>query len=101
MVFVLDLSNYGEASQKYLLYTIHLIREFVNRSVKDKKNAKMMLLAFDDGLQLFRIKTEVQRLVYWDDGAASQVEPPFHSEQLGLISECKDNLLQILDVLEE
>ncbi len=60
-----------------------------------------MLLAFDDGLQLFHIKTEVQRLIYWDDGSASQVEPPFHHEQLGVISECKDNVLQILEVLEE
>lgn len=59
-----------------------------------------MLLAFDDGLQLFHIKTEVQRFLFWDDEASSTTEYPFNHEQIGIISECKDNLLEILDALE-
>lgn len=55
-VFILDMSNYSEWSVKFLLYTIHAIREFVNHAIREKKNVKIMLLAFDDGIQLFNIK---------------------------------------------
>lgn len=56
IVFVLDLSNYGELSQKFLLYSIRAIKQFINHAVGEKKNIKVMLVAFDDGLQLFHIK---------------------------------------------
>lgn len=57
--FVLDLSNYGEFSQKFLLYSIHAIRQFINQALREKKNIKVMLMAFDDGLQIFKIKNEI------------------------------------------
>lgn len=53
---MLDLSDYGELSQKYSLYCIRAIKHLINQTVKEKRNFKMMLVGFDDGLQLFHIK---------------------------------------------
>lgn len=50
MVFLLDLSNYGHESKEYLLYAIHVIREFVRCSVLNNVPIRIVLLGFDSGI---------------------------------------------------
>lgn len=54
-----------------------------------------MLLGFDDGIQIFNIKDEVQRLVFWDDENQSN-DLPFSYEQIASVQEAKKKILMIL-----
>lgn len=80
------------------MYSIHAIKNFVNRAVEEKKNIKIMLLGFDDGIQIFNIKDDVQRLVFWDDESQSN-DLPFSYEQIATIQEAKNKILMILETL--
>lgn len=54
-----------------------------------------MLLGFDDGIQIFNIKDDVQRLLFWDDESQSN-DLPFSYEQIASVQEAKEKILMIL-----
>lgn len=40
-------------------------------------------------------------MVFWDDASNVNTQYPFSHEQVGIVSDCKENLLTILEALEE
>ena len=55
-MFVLDLSLHGEQSKEYLLYCMHLIRDFVNKLNQNAIAMNILLLGFDTAVHRFTLR---------------------------------------------
>ena len=49
-VFVLDLSNYGQESREYLMYALHVVKEFARMAQNNEIKIKIMIVGFDCGV---------------------------------------------------
>lgn len=76
-IFAIDLSDYGHESREYLIYAIHVIREFVKSTSLNHLPLKVMLVGFDSGVIRYVVNSEDQLEKIVTNGSEEEDEEYF------------------------